>query len=246
VVGVGNAGGEGGRPSAAPGQVTGLDQSITATDENGSDPEWLTGLIATDADIRPGDSGGPLLDGADKVVGMDTAGSSGGGDGYAIPIADALAAAHDIESGGAGSQPGSGSSQGGSSQGGSSQGGSSQGGSGQGGSGQGGSGQGGSGQGGSGQGGTTQSGGAYLGVEVQDGPYGPQITGVVAGTPADRAGLTAGDTIVSVAGQRIGGVGDLAAVMASLAPGQRVDVTYVGTDGASQSAAVTLAAAPTA
>jgi hypothetical protein len=34
--------------------------------------------------------------------------------------------------------------------------------------------------------------------------------------------------------------------MASLAPGQRVDVTYVGTDGASQSAAVTLAAAPTA
>ena len=103
VVGVGNAGGTGGTPSAAPGQVTGLGSSITATDEDGSNPEDLTGLIQTDADIEPGDSGGPLLNTSNAVVGMDTAGSSEGGDGYAIPIATALDAAKQIEANPSGS-----------------------------------------------------------------------------------------------------------------------------------------------
>ncbi|HVN12487.1 MAG TPA: trypsin-like peptidase domain-containing protein [Kineosporiaceae bacterium] len=109
VVGVGNAGGQGGTPSAAPGQVTDLDQSITATGEDGSDPEQLTGLIETDAAIQPGDSGGPLYDASSTVVGMDTAGSSSG-DGYAIPIDTALAAARQIASGG-GQPAGTGQSQ---------------------------------------------------------------------------------------------------------------------------------------
>lgn len=113
VVGVGNAGGVGGTPSAAPGQVTGLRQSITATDDGGSNPEQLTGLIETDAPIEPGDSGGPLYNTSNQVVGMDTAGSSQGGpDAYAIPIDTALTAARQIESGaGSGQSAGQGAGQ---------------------------------------------------------------------------------------------------------------------------------------
>jgi S1-C subfamily serine protease len=222
VVGVGNAGGTGGTPSAAPGQVTGLGSSITATDEDGSNPEDLTGLIQTDADIEPGDSGGPLLNTSNAVVGMDTAGSSEGGDGYAIPIATALGAAKQIEANPSGSA---------------------QSGSGENGSGQSGSGQ--NGQSGSGQS-QAPAGSAYLGVEVQDGPTGAEVVGVVDGSPAAQAGLTAGDTLTSVAGQRIGSVADLASVMAQLAPGQAVDVTFAGPDGSMQSSSITLAAAPTA
>ena len=69
---------------------------------------------------------------------------------------------------------------------------------------------------------------------------------MVDGSPAAQAGLTAGDTLTSVAGQRIGSVADLASVMAQLAPGQAVDVTFAGPDGSTQSSSITLAAAPTA
>ena len=68
---------------------------------------------------------------------------------------------------------------------------------------------------------------------------------MVDGSPAARAGLTAGDTITSVAGQRVGSVSDLASVMASLAAGQVVGVTFAGADGMPQSSSATLAAAPT-
>jgi S1-C subfamily serine protease len=108
VVGVGNAGGTGGTPSAAAGSVTGVDRSITASDTDGSNPEQLTGLIETDAGIRPGDSGGPLLNASDQAVGMDTAASAQGNDGYAIPIATALTVARQIEAGGAGTRAGAG------------------------------------------------------------------------------------------------------------------------------------------
>lgn len=101
VTAVGNAGGNGGTPSAASGQVTALDQTITATDENGGNAERLTGLIQTDADIQPGDSGGPLYGTTGAVIGMDTAASSGGAvQGYAIPIGAAETIARQIENGG--------------------------------------------------------------------------------------------------------------------------------------------------
>jgi S1-C subfamily serine protease len=100
VVGVGNAGGTGGTPSAAAGTVVAVNQSITATDENGSNAEQLTGLIETDAAIAAGDSGGPLYDASGAVVGVDTAASAGGqAQGYAIPIATALQIAAQIEAG---------------------------------------------------------------------------------------------------------------------------------------------------
>jgi len=100
VTGVGNAGGTG-TLTAAAGSVTALDQTITASDENGGNAEQLSGLIQTDAAIQAGDSGGPLFDTATgRVIGMDTAASSGGAaQGYAIPISTAEAIARQIESG---------------------------------------------------------------------------------------------------------------------------------------------------
>jgi S1-C subfamily serine protease len=102
VTGVGNAGGSGGRPSAATGQITALDQSLTASDDNGQNPERLTGMIQINAPIEPGDSGGPLYNGSDRVIGMDTAAATNAGRtvaGYAIPIDKALSIATQIESG---------------------------------------------------------------------------------------------------------------------------------------------------
>jgi S1-C subfamily serine protease len=105
VVAIGNAGGTGGTPSVAAGQVTTLNQDITASDDDGQNAEQLTGLIEVDANVQPGDSGGPLVNSAGDVVGMDTAAaesdtvSSSAGDGYAIPINTALAVAKQIEAG---------------------------------------------------------------------------------------------------------------------------------------------------
>lgn len=109
VVGIGNAGGTGGTPSAAGGTVTALDRSITASDEGDGNSEQLTGLIRTNADIQPGDSGGSLVNSSGQVIAVDTAASAGfsfqaGGEssgfqGYAIPINEATSIAKEIESG---------------------------------------------------------------------------------------------------------------------------------------------------
>ena len=105
VVAIGNAYGKGGTPTVVTGTVTGLDQSITASD--GDSSENLTGMIQMNADIVEGDSGGPLIDSAGKVIGMDTAGSqssaSFGGQtttqGFAVPINTAEQVAAQIETG---------------------------------------------------------------------------------------------------------------------------------------------------
>ncbi len=89
---IGNAGGVGGTPSASPGQITSLGQSITAEDAAAHTTERLSNLIGLNGNLQPGDSGGPLVDSNGDVVGMDTAASStfflqGGNDqGFAIPI----------------------------------------------------------------------------------------------------------------------------------------------------------------
>ncbi|MEY9851561.1 S1-C subfamily serine protease [Leifsonia sp. EB41] len=100
VTGVGNAGGTGGTPSASPGTVTALDQTITTQAEQTAVSETLNGLIQTDADIQAGDSGGPLFNSSDQVIGIDTAAAQGGAtEGYAIPIQNALTIAGEITSG---------------------------------------------------------------------------------------------------------------------------------------------------
>ncbi|MFI5777857.1 S1C family serine protease [Nocardia sp. NPDC051570] len=102
IVGLGNAGGTG-NPTPAAGRVTGLNRSITASDESAGASEQLTGLIQVAANIQPGDSGGPLINGSGQVIGVDTAASqgfrlgTGGGQGFAIPINTALSIAKQIQ-----------------------------------------------------------------------------------------------------------------------------------------------------
>jgi S1-C subfamily serine protease len=103
VTAVGNAGGTGGTPSSATGTVTALGQSLTATDQGGGNPENLTGMIETNADLQPGDSGGPLYASNGTIIGMDTAASASatvtGTAAFAIPISTATSIAAQIVSG---------------------------------------------------------------------------------------------------------------------------------------------------
>jgi S1-C subfamily serine protease len=95
VTAVGNAGGVG-MPTIAEGFITGLDRPVNASSETGSNPEQLQGMLETNADIQPGDSGGPLINAAGQVIGMDTAAATGASaspgvpDGFAIPINTAM------------------------------------------------------------------------------------------------------------------------------------------------------------
>jgi S1-C subfamily serine protease len=102
VTAVGNAGGSGWL-TVTSGTVTGLHRTITVSDDTGTSAQ-LADLIETDASLQPGDSGGPLLDGSGRVIGIDSAASAGftfrtTADGYAIPINRALAIARQIAAG---------------------------------------------------------------------------------------------------------------------------------------------------
>lgn len=220
VTAVGNAGGTG-TLVAADGSVTGTGKSITTQSEGVVASESLTGLIETNADIQAGDSGGPLYDSQGEVVGIDTAASASQNvsDGYAIPIETALGIAHRIESGQASST-------------------------------------------------VTIGLPAFLGVEVasdasssgysglggaslgynngQSATQGAVVGGVIDGTPAASAGLTAGDTITAVDGTAIASSSDLTSALAQYKPGDSVTITWVDSAGASHSASVTLTSGPAA
>jgi S1-C subfamily serine protease len=99
VTAVGNAGGTG-TLTAAAGTISSLTASVTAASDGSSGSETLSSMIETTADVVSGDSGGPLFDAEGEVVGIDTAASVRGRiDGYAIPIARALAVVEQIRSG---------------------------------------------------------------------------------------------------------------------------------------------------
>jgi S1-C subfamily serine protease len=113
VVALGNALGKGGTPSVVSGRITGLGQSITASDQGAADAERLTGMIGHNAPIQPGDSGGPLVNTEGEVIGMNTAASDSSSSGipsqsgqaqtatqaFAIPITRASSIADQIEAG---------------------------------------------------------------------------------------------------------------------------------------------------
>ncbi|HEY2549948.1 MAG TPA: trypsin-like peptidase domain-containing protein [Streptosporangiaceae bacterium] len=108
VVAIGNAGGQNGTPSVAAGKITGLNESITASDESSGSAERLHGLIQTNAPIQPGDSGGPLVSKQGEIVGIDTAASSSAGNqlraatttqAFTVPINTAMSVVRQIESG---------------------------------------------------------------------------------------------------------------------------------------------------
>jgi S1-C subfamily serine protease len=103
IAAIGNAGGLGGTPSIAAGTVSALHQTITVSDDTTGKTQQLAGLIQVAAHVQPGDSGGPLVNGAGQVVGVVTARSSGGqsfgGEGFAIPISEAIAISKQIAAG---------------------------------------------------------------------------------------------------------------------------------------------------
>jgi S1-C subfamily serine protease len=217
IVGVGNAGGVGGTPSYVAGSVVALNQAITAGDQtNPAGSESLSGLIEVNAAIQPGDSGGPLVNQKGAVVGMDTAGS-------------------DL-SGGFGFDPGGSSSSRGyaipidtaltivSSI----------------------------------KNGNAVSGvhigpTAFLGVEFDsaaasfagaNAPSGVTIAGTIAGTPAQKAGLAAGDVITSIDGQSATTGSELQTILLTKKPGDTIHVNYLNVSGAANTVNVKLASGP--
>jgi S1-C subfamily serine protease len=230
VVGVGNAGGTGGKPSAAGGTVTALNQSITASDQGDGTSEQLRGLIQTNANIQPGDSGGPLVNTSGEVIGVDTAasagysfqfnGQSGGNQGFAIPINSALSIARSIEAGNGSSTihigataflgvevnpAGASSGDNG-------------------------------GFGGFFGGNTGNSGGSST--------SGAAVAGTVTNGPAQEAGLAQGDTITSLGGKTINSPNDLTNAMGIYHPGDKVQVGWSDANGQNHTATVQLTSGP--
>jgi S1-C subfamily serine protease len=235
VVGVGNAGGTGGTPSAAGGTVTALNQAITASDQGDGTSEQLTGLIETNANIQPGDSGGALVNTSGEVLGVDTAASAGfsfqgndqsqGNQGYAIPIGTALNIARAIEAGASSStvhigttaflgveiNPGNSA--------------------------------------GSGNGGGGGFGGFFGGNSGSTGNTGSStpgasIAGVVTNGPAQEAGLAQGDVITSLGGKSIGSADALTSAMAAYHPGDKVAIGWTDSSGNTHTATVQLSSGP--
>jgi S1-C subfamily serine protease len=240
VLAVGNEAGQGGSPTVAPGVISGLNRTIRATDKSSGVTETLHGMLQTSADIRPGDSGGPLADATGQVIGIDTAaGGSGPGGyaGYAIPIHKALSIASQISARRASravhvglpaflgalmpdsrsTSPVRQASQ------------------------------------------ERQRTGAISSLSCISGdpspypatpasiapaPAGALVDGVLCGTAAASAGISAGDVITALGGRPVTSPGSLIAMIGRYPPGSKAPLAWVSPDGAWHTALVTLEAGP--
>jgi len=256
VVAMGNAEG---RSTIVPatGQVTAVNQTITAGDQGGSvSSETLHGMIQTNANIVSGDSGGPLANSAGKVIGMDTAGNGEGFSaqqstaGFAIPIDTALSVVRQIGADqssstitigyppfmgiyiakGSDSNPQDQAEQ-------------------QSGNGFGGNGFGGFG--GNGLGGNSGNQSCYTNNSNLAAPStiasvssGTLVIGTICGGPAAAVGMTAGSVITAVNGQAIGSPDDLTGVVSKFAPGETISVTWVSPSGQRTTSNLHLTAGP--
>jgi S1-C subfamily serine protease len=214
VVAIGNAGGTG-TLSVVSGTVQALNQTITASDQGGGNAEQLSNLIQTDAPIESGDSGGPLVDLAGRVIGVDSAASA------TTRFSGTARVGYAIPITGALDivrqiEAGKATD-------------------------------------------TIHIGlPGFLGVEVVPADAGsgipgdPQsttgegavVSGVQPGTPADRAGLSEGDTITSVDGQPVTSAEGLTTLLGRHQPHDRVTIGWLGQDGATHRAGVSLGTGP--
>ena len=220
VVALGNAEGKGGTPSVATGTVTALNQSITASDELSGSSEQLTGLIETNADIQPGDSGGSLVNAYGQVIGMDTAASTSyqfqtqsgqsAEQAYSIPINEAVSIAKQIEAGTSSADAHIGAT------------------------------------GFLGLEIQSSSQSPFGGLGSSGDSTGVTIAGAESGSPAAGAGLTAGDEITAVGGQSVSSGEDIAKALVPHHPGDSVSLSWLDTSGQSHTATVTLATGPAA
>jgi len=252
VVAMGNAGGSG-EIRTVTGTITGIDQSITASDEgSGAPPERLTDMLQTNADIIAGDSGGPLSSTDGKVIGMDTAASTGSIPGsqtvgFAIPINRALTIADEIIAGKGGSQVQIGSTGfvgilvAGNSGGGQStatspqaqlqqeQQADQQ-----------------SGGGGIPASGCVSPGSSAPGVPSSIAPVssGTLVLGAICGEPAAQAGMTPGDVITSVAGKKVSSPASLTGILQGVRSGTTVSITWITPSNQTVNHTLTVAAAP--
>ena len=86
VIAIGNALGQYQNTITA-GIISGLGRSVMASDGTGRNTETLSDMIQTDAAINSGNSGGPLVNAAGQVIGINTATSTSAENmGFAIPI----------------------------------------------------------------------------------------------------------------------------------------------------------------
>lgn len=89
VIAIGNALGEY-QNTVTAGIISGTGRSVTASDGSGRNAETLSDMIQTDAAINSGNSGGPLVNAAGEVIGINTATSTSAENmGFAIPISSA-------------------------------------------------------------------------------------------------------------------------------------------------------------
>jgi S1-C subfamily serine protease len=250
VIAIGNAYGQS-IAQAVVGSITGLNRTITASDSGAATSETLHGMLQTNAGIVQGDSGGPLVSASGQVIGMDTAASTGSlGDtmqnvGFAIPINRALQIAHQITTNQPSAKiqigstgflgvlvPAAGASQ------------------------------------------ASdpaqqrqlqlqqdQSNSGFpvqpsspvclandlnVGVPSRIAPVhsGALVIGELCNTPADKAGIIAGDVITVVAGQAVTSPVQLTGIMHGLRPGMTVQVTWIDVSGHQHTGALILQQAP--
>jgi S1-C subfamily serine protease len=87
---------------------------------------------------------------------------------------------------------------------------------------------------------------ALLGVGITDNGQGATVQTVQSGSPAESAGIVAGDVITSVGGAQVTSASSLQAAILKHKPGDRVSVTWDDSNGRSHSATVTLISGPPA
>lgn len=189
VIAIGNALGRY-QNTVTSGIVSGTGRPVTASSSSGSRVETLTDLIQTDAAINSGNSGGPLVNVAGQVIGINTAvATDANGIGFAIPINATKGILAGVLKNGRVSR-------------------------------------------------------AYLGVQyiditpevvkeynlsVDKGAYvvADSGSGIVSGSPADRAGIRPRDIITKVNDEVVGERGSMSTLIGQYMPGDKVKLTIV-------------------